>query len=474
MRSIAAVAALTAIASAQCGFVTTNHGGFAGTNFGFSDTALFDPDGIGPQLPRLVCTAVDGLAGPGGANALGIASYDEATGAWSPLGTGVVQGSARHLAVLPSGELVVGGAFTSVGGVACANVARWTGTTFAPLGGGPGGSVTAMKAAPNGDVVAIAGSSVRRWDGSAWTTVGTVPASTNHLAFAANGDLLVSHGDGILRWDGSNWLPHAPGMTTVRNLATMPNGDLLAAGRLATQPIGNMHFAVWNGTGWTTLGGSWNFTLGQSSIDDLLFLPNGDPVAVGQYMFQPFTENLGLHRWNGTAWTAFSSSGGSVRGATFTPSGRLYVTFGGNLVSHRTTCPAQLTAAGNGCPGSGGANHLEVTQRAWLGGTFRSRGRQLPAAAFVAATYGFTTLTLPLSNVFLEAPPGCDLHVMPDLLDLILATNGQATSTLPIPALTALLGSVLHHQLVPFESDLAGTLVSVTASNAVTATVGSF
>ncbi len=474
MRSIAAVAALTAIASAQCGFVTTNHGGFAGTNFRFTDTELFDPDGPGPQAPRLVCTAVDGLAGPGGPNALGIASFDEATGAWSPLGTGVVQGTARHLAVRPNGELLVGGAFTSVGGVACANVARWTGTTFAPLAGGPGGSITAMKVAPNGDLVVIAATSVRRWDGNSWTSVGAVPASVDHLAFAANGDLLASHGNGILRWDGSNWLPHAPGMINVRNLATMPNGGLLAAGQLATQPLGDLRFAVWDGTSWSALGASWNFTLGLSEIRDLLFLPNGDPVAVGQYMFQPFAENLGLHRWNGAAWTAFSTTGGSGRGATFSPSGRLYVTFGASLVSHRTTCPAQLVAAGNGCPGSGGGNLLAVEQRAWLGGTFRSRGQQLPTLAFAAAVHGFSTLTLPLSNVFQEALPGCDLHVTPDLLGLILVTNGQATCSLPIPPLASLLGTVLHHQLVPFEFDGGGTLVSVTASNAVTATVGSF
>ncbi|MBL9078406.1 MAG: hypothetical protein JNL08_12925 [Planctomycetes bacterium] len=454
--------------------MTTSHGGFAGTNFGFTDTAMFDPDGTGPQVPRLVCTAVDANAGPGGPNALGIATFDAATGTWSPLGSGIVQGAARHLVVLPTGELVVGGAFSAIGGVACTNIARWTGATFAPLGSGPGGSVSAMDVAPNGDLVAIAGSSVQRWDGSTWTSVGIVPANVSQLAFAANGDIVASHQGGFVRWNGSSWAPYAPGMTSVRNLATMPNGDLLAAGQLAGQPLGNLHFAVWNGTGWTALGASWNFTLGLSEIRDFLFLPNGDPVAVGQYMFQPFAEHIGVHRWDGAAWTAFSTTAGPGRSATFTPEGRLYVASAATLVSHQTTCPAQLLAAGNGCPGSGGANRLEVEERAWLGGTFRSRGHELPALAFAAAAYGFATLTVPLSIVFPQAPSGCDLLVTPDILQLVLVAGGQATSTMPIQPLVALLGTVFHHQIVPFEFDAGGALVSVTASNAVTASVGSF
>jgi hypothetical protein len=52
-----------------------------------------------------------------------IASYDPATGSWSPLGSGM-DDYVSALAVLPNGDLVAAGTFTTAGGVPASRIAR--------------------------------------------------------------------------------------------------------------------------------------------------------------------------------------------------------------------------------------------------------------------------------------------------------------------------------------------------------------
>lgn len=477
--ALVALASLTPTVAAQCSLTHTPLGGFAGTGYMFTDSVWFDPDGVGPQAPRLVCTAINTNHGsPSGPTALAIAAFDEGTATWSTFGSGIVQGYAQHLAAMPNGELIVGGQFTVIDGLAVNNLARWTGSAFAPLGNGIASRIDAMQVAPNGDLVVLAATSVQRWNGTQWSAVGSLPSAHQHLAIAANGDLVVGNGAGFLRWDGSNWVAYAPGMSSVKNLAFMPNGDLFAAGHLAGGPqFLHSVFAVWDGAAWTPLGQPWGAPFTGGFISDILFLPNGDPVVSGGFLFLSSGGLIvppvyGTIRWNGTSWQSLLS-GADVRTATFTPNG-LFAANPSVLNRVETTCPATVVAAGNGCSSSGGANVLAVEEPAWLGGTFRSRGHGLPANALAAAAYGFAPLVLPLSLVFAEAQPGCNLLITPDIVQFSLVAGGQATSVMPLPSNPAVLGGVFHHQLNLYEFDAGGTLVSVTASNALTATVGSF
>jgi hypothetical protein len=68
-----------------------------------------------------------GLHGDGGISASHIAKRD-AGGNWSALGTGI-DGPVERLAVY-NGQVYAGGTFTTAGGVATSNIARWTGAAW--------------------------------------------------------------------------------------------------------------------------------------------------------------------------------------------------------------------------------------------------------------------------------------------------------------------------------------------------------
>ena len=95
-----------------------------------------------------------GFAFAGGPLVNNIAGWDGAS--WSGLGVGL-NGRVEAIAVLPNGDIVAGGSFRSTaGGVQVDRIARWNGTTWSPLGSGIGNlsaTVEAIAVLPNGDLV---------------------------------------------------------------------------------------------------------------------------------------------------------------------------------------------------------------------------------------------------------------------------------------------------------------------------------
>ncbi|MBX9736402.1 MAG: immunoglobulin domain-containing protein, partial [Phycisphaerales bacterium] len=73
---------------------------------------------------------------------------------WSALGSGT-SGNVRALAVLPGGDVIVGGDFTTAGGVAANRIARYNPSTgvWSALGSGMNNSVSALAVLPGGDVI---------------------------------------------------------------------------------------------------------------------------------------------------------------------------------------------------------------------------------------------------------------------------------------------------------------------------------
>ncbi|HEX6812641.1 MAG TPA: hypothetical protein VF384_13525, partial [Planctomycetota bacterium] len=416
-------------------------------------TTMWDPDGAGPMQPVLVVGGEFTIAGT--AVARGIAAYDPVTGAWSALGSGI---DIRVLALtsLPNGDLVAGGPFTTAGGVSASNIARWSGTSWSALGSGMNNYVYALTTLPNGDVVA----------GGQFTTAGGV--SANYIA----------------RWNGTSWSALGSGMNGfVYALTTLPNGDLLAGGAFTTAGgVSANRVARWNGTSWSPLGSG--ISAVPASVLAMAVLPNGDVVAGGYFTTAGGAGGNYIARWNGTNWSALGSGmNNQVLALTTLPNG--YLVAGGVftvvngaismcLARLTTTCPATAVSYGAGCTGSGGPNVLAATSLPWIGSTFRSAATGMPSSALALGVFGFSTITTPMPSILPQGVAGCTLHVSTDLLELYVPAAGIMQTQLAIPNTVAIVGVVLHQQVVPIELSGTGSITALTGTNALTLTIGSF
>jgi len=187
--------------------------------------------GMTPYEGSLV--AVGYFSQAGGVPASRVASWDGSE--WHPLGTGIDPGSVGQAvatsALVYSGDLIVGGSFSRVGGVEAHNIARWDGSSWHPLGSGTDAGVAAL-AEWNGLLIASG-------------------------AFSKAGGKDVTS---IATWDGQDW--HAMGHElrdgTVRpyiKCMTLYNGSLVVGGRFREAGgIKASGMALWTGTEWTPFG----------------------------------------------------------------------------------------------------------------------------------------------------------------------------------------------------------------------------
>jgi hypothetical protein len=257
-------------------------------------------------------------------------AWQDAEG-WHELGGGLGRGldstSVTALKVLSSGEVLVSGNFDRAGGVTVANIARWDGATWHPLGSGLGGIAIALLELPNGDVIAgggfptaggVSASRIARWDGKAWNPLGAGIGAgqvyqVQSLARLPNGDIVAGGNfataggvdtPGIARWDGTAWhalgtgLQRTSGNPGASAMLALPNGDLIVGGTYTGAggvPVNNI--ARWDGAAWHPLGDGLN-----SSVRELALLPDGDILAVGGFTMSGTTPVSFVARWDGSAW----------------------------------------------------------------------------------------------------------------------------------------------------------------------------
>ena len=290
--------------------------------------------------------------------------------AWSALGPGlgnVFKEDVTALAVAPNGDLYAAGYFAQAGNVTVNGLARWNGTSWGALGSGVGNSgrdyVNALAVAPNGDlyvsgsltlVGGTAVSNVARWNGAAWSALGSGIGSIGNnayvqtLAVAPNGDLYAggyfdlaggATANNIARWNGTGWNALGTGSanglnSSVYALVVAPNGDVYVGGSFSqagTVPANNI--ARWNGMAWSTLG-----TSSANGVSGTVYAlaPNGggELFVGGQYIIQAGgVAAAGLARWNGTTWSALGagiSSENKVNTLAVAANGDLFV--GADLV----------------------------------------------------------------------------------------------------------------------------------------------
>ncbi len=232
---------------------------------------------------------------------------------WAPLGTGITGGSlisVNAIDRMSNNDIIVGGTFTTAGGLSAANIARWNGFAWSAIGLGTTGTVYAVKVAANGDIYAGG-------------------------QFATASGALVNN---IARWNGTNWLPLGTGTNdTVYALEQLADNSIIASGHFTTAggvPV--QRIARWNGTAWSSLGGGMTSS-GFATVTELRKLSNGDLIAAGNFENAGGTPADNIARWDGSTWHAmeegiqFGTAAPSIRGMSVLGDGTIAV--GGHFSS---------------------------------------------------------------------------------------------------------------------------------------------
>jgi hypothetical protein len=274
-----------------------------------------------------------GFSQAGGVQADKVARWNGTS--WSPVGSGagVINGDISALVVAGNGDLYAGGNFTRLSGVLNNRVARWNGAAWSPLGAAPvgaangvNGPVYALAIAGNGDVYVggqftqvggVAASNVARWDGIAWSTLGSgvggapnVTSQVIALAVALNGDVyaggyFTQAGGGmavsnVARWDGTAWNALGTGAANgyVSALAIDGNGNVYASGYFNLAGGMATRISKWDGTTWSALGTGVN-----SFVYSLVVANNGDLYVGGDFTQAGGMAANHIAKWNGATWS---------------------------------------------------------------------------------------------------------------------------------------------------------------------------
>jgi len=262
----------------------------AGGNTAYSiarwDGTFWSPVGTGLQDGIWVYTGVSLTTWDG---KLVVAGYIEKIGttvvnhiawtdgvSWNAFGTGMSEGgyvpgaSVYSLAEF-NGELFAGGYFTTAGGASVSHIARWTGSSWQPLGSGVDYEVYALAAFDTrlvvGGYFSLAGGSaannIAEWNGAAWETLGAgAGGGVNTLVrygdqLAVGGDFTTAGGQPAGHWA---LLEHGltPSITQQPvNVAVCQNGS----GLVSVEATGSSLTYQWRKNG-VSVPGATQFVLG--------------------------------------------------------------------------------------------------------------------------------------------------------------------------------------------------------------------
>lgn len=365
----------------------------------------------------------------GGLTANGIAKWNPTTG-WKALGTGIGGGCCSVNAIAATGTVAAptvyaGGNFTTMGGTAAADVAKWNGSVWSALGSGLTGSANEV------NVLLLVGStlyaggnfaqsgttkfnSLAAWSGSAWSPVGGAgisassgyPGTVNALAFnSATGTLYV--GGSFAEVGGTLNFGTAQGATPASNIASFKSAwDTLGGG--IAKPVGGVAYwsgklfasyvlnstptiAQYNGAAWSPLPAPLG---GVSGVGPALATATNGVVAAGQFATGG-TSVLGeVGLWNGAKWSGYGLGVPGQVNALAASSHDLYAVGGfTNAGSTAATNIAHFNGAAwanlgtTGTAGSGGAGSCAaagvtmsicavaidpVSHHVFIGGSFAS------------------------------------------------------------------------------------------------------
>ncbi len=305
-----------------------------------------------------------------GAVTNGIAKWTGSS--WSPLGSGAAGPGAllgvRALAVFDDGSgggpaLYAGGQFTTIGGVVADGIAKWNGSAWSPVGNG-------QMSPPNSVVNALAiyddgsGGGPALYAGGSFTTVGGVAAAR------------------IAKWNGSTWSPLSSGTNSgVHSLAVFDDGSgggpaLFASGIFSRAgDLVAIYSAKWDGTSWSALG-SGTVGLGVYSMTVFDDGGGGGPALYlgGEFASAGDVPASRIARWNGTTWTPV---GGGVDAGVYS-----LATFDDGTGGGASLYAGGFFSSAGGAPASGVAK--------WDGTAWTALGSGVAGGVF--ALMGFETV----------------------------------------------------------------------------------
>jgi hypothetical protein len=202
----------------------------------------------GPAGPLLYAGGSFSLAG--GEPASRIAAWDGEE--WLPLGNGL-DSVVKTMKVWDDGSgpaLYAGGLFKAAGGQPANYIARWDGKSWSPLAGGlnnwvlalevfddDGGGTDLYAAGPFTKADGVAAQGIARWDGAAWSSVGTgLPSKGVALSVFDDGtgaalyavwptgfgEESLSH---LAKWDGANWTTVGSHLSYIYTMASLTDAD---------------------------------------------------------------------------------------------------------------------------------------------------------------------------------------------------------------------------------------------------------
>jgi hypothetical protein len=274
---------------------------------------------------------------------------------WSELGSLAANGDIYAMTKDKSGAIYAGGGFKN--GAGKRYVAKWNGSTWAETGTGTAGlnaqnDVLCMAADAAGNVYAAGkfvnsgplNSYVAKWDGSSWTELGGVGATslkanamiqtiTTDAAgnvYAAGAFTNASGRYYVAKWDGTAWseVGALNANSQIYKIATDAAGNLYAAGNF-TNLAGMRYVARWNGTSWSELGTG----LPASEVISAMTVSVTGKVYVGGYYYKTSTYDAFVSEWDGSSWTTLGTgadrlrtNGGAIGSLAFSPAGFLYAT----------------------------------------------------------------------------------------------------------------------------------------------------
>ncbi len=219
------------------------------------------------------------------------------TGTWQALTVGV-DGIVWSLALTPGGDLIAGGNFRQAGGVAALGVARWNGTVWSQVGDGLDDTVGG-----NGRVVSYVG------------TVGDRIYATGNFTRSGAGP---ADDTGLAVFDGTTWSAIGGGVQPLADgvvvSALIDDDNVYVAGEFVQAgppPADDSGIALWNGTGWSNLGGGFPRSGDYARVMGLL--SNGNLVVGGSFLQagSGVADDTNIAIWDGSAWSPLAGGVGT-------------------------------------------------------------------------------------------------------------------------------------------------------------------